>query len=59
MRRVAAVERALQVNKVSGRQKLGLPARNEGAGDSRTTLTSGGGLRMYHGESLDYTYVFS
>lgn len=47
---------ALEVSKVSGRQKLGLPVGNEDAG-IRTTLTSGGGPQMCHGKSLDYTYV--
>lgn len=50
------MERAVEVSKVSGRQKLGLPVGSEGAG-IRTPLTSGGSPQRCHGESLDYTYV--
>lgn len=52
------MRRAWEVSKVSGRQKRRLSAANWGLGDRiKTILTSVRDSQMWHGKSLDYTYV--
>lgn len=52
------MRRAKEVSKVSERQKLRLSAETRGAGDRiGTLLTSVRDSQMWHGKSLDYTYV--